>query len=140
MFWRILAVIGAITFLVGGVNLATNADEKCSRVTWDRSGPARFSTFTYSCWSEREWANRHKYEYVDSSGNITPAPKDGGMSGASAAWLSFGGAFLLLSLATWPLILVPPALVIGAIANRNTSRTIDDETRKNPRSDRCRRL
>ena len=104
IFWKILLGLCAITFIIGGIDLATKAGSACEHVTWGHEGSARYGSFAYTCWSDSEWANRDEYVVLDSGGNETSASDGGAMSGVLAAALAFGIAAIALVLASWPLL------------------------------------
>jgi DNA-directed RNA polymerase subunit M/transcription elongation factor TFIIS len=104
MFWKLLLAIGAITFVVGGIDLAGKADQECAHVTWGHQGSARFGSFAYTCWSDRQWDNKDDYQLVGASGASAKPAATAAMTGAQAATLAFGAALVALTLVTWPLL------------------------------------
>lgn len=83
MFWRVLSVLGAFSFLYTGISIL--ADSSCEAVTWGGRG-GRVSSFTATCW------------------DVPPELVDGAWSPTSAGLLSLAGGIALLIFAAWPLI------------------------------------
>lgn len=81
--WRLLAALGALTFLVNGVQVLGDPD--CESVTWGGRG-GRFKTLTMTCW------------------DAPPAEVDDAWSPTAAGLASIGAGLGLLGLAAWPLI------------------------------------
>lgn len=92
MFWRLLFVIGALTFALNGAQVLGKPAE-CSVVSLGHEGSARYGSVTYSCWTNEE-VDVAAAEGIDLGFT---------MPGSLAGLLSLSLGLVGLGIGTWPL-------------------------------------
>ena len=112
MFWRILLGIGALTFILSGIDVLRDADGDCRAVTWGGRG-GRVSSFTMTCHDR------------------SPDRVEDAWSGTAAGWTSVLAGVGLTGIAAWPLLsslsrqTPQPDPIVTAIASSSMAESRD---------------